>query len=356
MPNQTITPIEIDRRKIGPGYPTYFIAELSANHKQDYGEAEKLLRAAFEAGADAIKLQTYTPDTLTIDCDRDIFRHGGGSLWKHRTLYDLYQDAYMPWEWQPKLKKLADNLGITLFSTPFDLTAVDFLEKMAVPAYKISSFEIIDLPLIRRAAATGKPLIISTGMATIEEIEDAVNTVGDSGNNQLVLLKCTSSYPADPADMHLRTIPDLSARFNIPCGLSDHTTGAAIPIAAVTLGACVVEKHFTLSRADNTVDSAFSMEPAEFKEMVNEVRLVEKSLGSVHFGPSKRETESLSFRRSLFIVSDMRKGDVLTPENMRSIRPGQGLSPKHYDQVLGRRINRDVPKGTPLSWDLIETV
>ena len=345
--------IQIGSRKIGEGFPVYIIAELSANHRQDFSEAEKLVRAAKAAGADAVKLQTYTADTLTIDCQAECFRQPQGSLWQGRTLYDLYQEGSMPWEWQPKLKKLADDLDIDLFSTPFDPTAVDFLENMAVPAYKLASFEIIDLPLIKKIAATGKPIIMSTGMATLSEIDEAVSTARIAGATQIALLKCTSAYPAKASSMNLNTIPHLSKTFNLPAGLSDHTEGTTVPVAAVALGAVIIEKHFTISRKNKSLDSAFSLEQQEFKEMVKAVRLTEQALGSICFGPIKDERENVNFRRSLFIVQDMKKGDVLTPENIRSIRPGGGISSKYYDLVLGRRMKDTVSVGTALTWELI---
>ncbi|MCD6584208.1 MAG: pseudaminic acid synthase [Desulfobacteraceae bacterium] len=345
--------IQIGSRKIGAGFPVYIIAELSANHRQDFGEAEKLVRAAKASGADAIKLQTYTADTLTIDCQAECFIQPQGSLWQGRTLYDLYQEGSMPWEWQPKLKELADDLEIDLFSTAFDPTAVDFLEQMAVPAYKLASFEIVDLPLIKKIAATGKPIIMSTGMATLREIDEAVNTARSTGASQIALLKCTSAYPAKASDMNLKTISQLSKTFNLPAGLSDHSEGVTIPIAAVAVGATIIEKHFTLSRKNESLDSAFSLEPQEFKEMVKAVRLTEQALGQVCFGPANEERENVNFRRSLFIVKDMKEGDVLTPENFRSIRPGGGISPKYYDLLLGKRVKKNVCEGTALTWELM---
>ena len=345
--------IQIGSRKIGAGFPVYIIAELSANHRQDYNEAEKLVRAAKEAGADAVKLQTYTADTLTIDCQAECFIQPPGSLWQGRTLYDLYQEGSMPWEWQPKLKKLADDLDIDLFSTPFDSTAVDFLEKMAVPAYKVASFEIIDLPLIKKIAATGKPIIMSTGMATLSEIDEAVSTARTASASQIALLKCTSAYPAKAFNMNLKTIPHLSKTFNLPAGLSDHSEGTTIPVAAVALGACIIEKHFTLSRKNGSLDRAFSLEPQEFKEMVEAVRLTEQALGQICFGPGKDEHENVNFRRSLFIVKDMKKGDILTSKNIRSIRPGGGILPEYFDLVLGKKIKETTSKGSALTWELI---
>ncbi|MBI4523172.1 MAG: pseudaminic acid synthase [Deltaproteobacteria bacterium] len=345
--------IEISGRRIGPGQPVYIVAEMSANHNQDLDQAVQIIHAAKEAGADAVKLQTYTPDTLTIDSDQEYFRVGGGTLWDGRNLYDLYGDAYTPWDWQPKLKQIANDLGLDLFSTPFDHTSVDFLEEMRVPAYKIASFEIIDLPLIRRIAQTGKPIVMSTGMATLGEVEEAVKTIRETGGNQLGLLKCTSAYPAPPEEMNLRTIPHLAEAFSVPAGVSDHTLGIAVPVAAVALGACIVEKHFTLSRSIPGPDNDFSLEPHEFKAMVEAIRTVEKALGRVHYGLSEKEATSRVFRRSLFVVKDMKTGEMFSEENVRSIRPGHGLAPKHLSEVLGRRAANDIARGTPLGWSHI---
>lgn len=345
--------IEINGRFIGPGYPMYIVAEMSANHNQDFEQAVHILQAAKEAGADAVKLQTYTPDTLTIACDNEYFRIGRGTIWEGRNLYDLYGEAYTPWEWQPKLKEIADDLGLDLFSTPFDATAVDFLQEMDVSAYKIASFEIVDLPLIRQVARTGKPIIMSTGMATLAEIDEAVRTAREAGATQIALLKCTSAYPAPPEEMNLRTIPHLSEAFGVPAGLSDHTLGIAVPVVAVTLGACIIEKHFTLSRATSGPDSAFSLEPHEFKEMVEAIRVAEKALGKVRYEVTEREAASRVFRRSLFVVRDVKVGEVFTEKNVRSIRPGYGLYPRYLDEVLGRRAARNIERGTPLSWELV---
>lgn len=343
----------IGNREIGPGKPTYIIAELSANHNQDYDEAVRLIRAAKESGADAVKLQTYTADTITIDSDKEYFRIGGGTLWDGKNLYQLYQEAYTPWEWQPKLKKEAESLGMDLFSTPFDDTAVDFLEEMGVKAHKIASFEVVDLGLVRKIAATGKPVIMSTGMATLAEIEDAVIALRQAGCKQLALLKCTSGYPASPDEMNLLTIPHLAKAFNVVPGLSDHTMSVATPVAAVALGACIIEKHFTSSRSQPGPDSAFSLEPAEFRAMVDAVRLAERALGEVHYGVSEREAKSRVFRRSLFVVKDVKKGEKFTAENVRSIRPAHGLAPKFLGEVLGGVAAADISRGTPLSWQLI---
>jgi N-acetylneuraminate synthase len=335
------------------GLPVYIVAELSANHNQDFDQALHLVHAAKEAGASAVKLQTYTPDTLTIDCDNENFRIGPGTIWEGRTLYDLYGEAYTPWEWQPKLKEVANGLGLDLFSTPFDATAVDFLETMDVPAYKVASFEIVDPALLHRVAETGKPVILSTGMATLGEIEEAVQTIREAGGGQLALLKCSSAYPAPPEEMNLRTIPHLAQAFDVAVGLSDHTLGIAVPVAAVALGACIVEKHFTLSRGVPGPDSAFSLEPEEFRAMVEAIRVAEKALGQVRYAATERETASRAFRRSLFVVKDVEAGKVFSEENVRSIRPGYGLPPKHLDDVLGRPASRDLRAGMPLTWDLV---
>lgn len=341
--------LSINSRKIGPGEPVYIVAEMSANHNQDFDQAVRILEEAKAAGADAVKLQTYTPDTLTIDCDNEYFRIKG-TIWEGKDLYQLYGEAYTPWEWQTKLKGIADQLGLDLFSTPFDTTAVDFLETMGVPAYKVASFELIDLPLLRKIATTGKPVILSTGMASLSEIDEAVKTLREEGASQIALLKCTSAYPALPADMNLRTIPHLAAAFGVPVGLSDHTPGVAVPVAAVVLGACIIEKHFTLSRADKGPDSEFSLEPQEFKTMVAAVREAEQALGQVCYGLSQKERDSRVFRRSLFVVRDMAAGEEFTEANVRSIRPGHGLHPRYLETILGRRAVCDIKKGTPLSW------
>lgn len=341
---------KIGNRSIGEEQSTYIIAELSANHNQSFDRAVEIIRAAKDAGTDAIKLQTYTPDTITIQSDKPYFVHSSESLWSGQTLYDLYGEAYTPWEWQPELKEIANDLGLDFFSSPFDHTAVDFLEAMDVPAYKIASFEIVDIPLIKRIAQTGKPIIMSTGMASLAEIDEAVQTIREAGNNQLALLKCTSAYPSPPKEMNLRTIPHLAEAFNVPVGLSDHTLGIAVPVAAVALGACIIEKHFTLSRDVPGPDSAFSLEPHEFKAMVDSVRVAEKALGKVQYEVTEREKASRVFRRSLFVVQDMKAGEVFTEENVRSIRPGHGLHTRYLGEVLGRRAARDIERGTPLGW------
>jgi len=346
--------IRIGQSRISTGSATYIIAEMSANHGQSYDKAVKIIHAAKEAGADAIKLQTYTPETITINCDNEYFRIGKGTIWEGKNLYELYKEAYTPWEWQPKLKKIADGLGLDLFSTPFDNTAVGFLEEMNVPAYKIASFELVDIPLIQYVAKTGRPIIMSTGMATLAEIDEALTTARGAGCKELALLKCTSAYPADPAEMNLRTIHNMAETFQVPVGLSDHTLGIAVPIAAVALGVCcIVEKHFTLSRAIPGPDSAFSLEPHEFKAMVEAIRITEKVLGKISYEVTEKEAASRVFRRSLFVVKDMKAGDIFTQVNIRSIRPGYGLSTKYMDIILGKRAKQDIGLGTPLNWNLI---
>ena len=352
--NCMVSHFAINGRSIGPDHPTYVIAEVSANHNQSFDAAVRLIHAAAEAGADAVKLQTYTPDTLTIRSDRPAFRVSGGTLWDGKTLYDLYAEAYTPWEWQPKLKDIAEQLGLDLFSTPFDHTAVEFLEEMNVAAYKVASFELVDIPLIERIAATGKPMIISTGMATLVEITEAVGAARRLGNEQIALLKCTSAYPAPASSMNLRTIPHLASTLSVPVGVSDHTLGIAVPAAAVALGACLVEKHLTNSRAEPGPDSAFSLEPHEFRQMVEAVRTAKQALGEVCYGATEVEQASRSFRRSLFVVQDIEVGEQFNMSNVRSIRPGHGLSPKYLAEVLGRRAACRITAGTPLDWTVVE--
>ena len=347
------TVIEIGGRVIGVGHPTYVIAELSANHNQDFDQAVRILHAAKDAGADAIKLQTYTADTITLRSDKEYFRIGGGTLWDGRTLHDLYQEAFTPWEWQPKLKTITEELGMHLFSSAFEATAVDFLEQMRVPAHKVASFELVDIGLILKMARTGKPIIMSTGMATEAEISEALQAARGAGATQIALLKCTSAYPASADEANLLTIPELSRRFGCPAGLSDHTMGVAVPVAAVALGACILEKHLCLRRADGGPDGAFSLEPEEFKAMVAAVRTAERSLGLVQFAPSPSEVNSRRFRRSLFIVTDVKKGELFTEQNVRSIRPADGLHPRYYPEVLGKRAAVDIEPGTPLAWALV---
>jgi len=345
---------QIGNRRIGPGYPAYIIAEMSANHHHDFHTAVRLVHEAKAVGADAIKLQTYTPDTLTIDCDQDHFRIGEGTIWEGKNLYQLYREAYTPWEWQPKLKGIAQGLGIDCFSTPFDASAVDFLEEIDMPAYKVASFELVDLPLLQKIGQTGKPVILSTGMAREQEIQEAVDTLRGSGCSQLALLKCTSAYPADPKEMNLLTIPYLTKRFNVVAGLSDHTMGLVASVASVALGGNIIEKHFTLSRQVPGPDTAFSLEPDEFRSLVEAVRQAEASLGRVCLEPGLKESASQVFRKSLFVVEDMQAGDIFTQKTVRSIRPGNGLAPKYLARVLGHKAKTDVFRGTPLNWDLID--
>jgi len=344
---------QINGRRVGSGHPVYVIAELSANHNRDFGQAVGIIAAAKQAGADAVKLQTYTADTISLKSDKEYFRVKGGTLWDGRTLHDLYCEAYTPWEWQPKLKQVANQVGLDLLSSAFDPTAVDFLEEMGVPAHKVASFELVDLPLIEKMARTGKPLIMSTGMASIEEIDEAVATARRAGATQIALLKCNSAYPAPAQEMHLRTIPEIARRFEVPVGLSDHSLGMVAAVAAVALGACILEKHLTLSRAVPGPDSAFSLEPPEFKHIVDAVRETEAALGNVYFGASEKEQASRRFRRSLFVVRDVKQGELFSTENVRSIRPGDGLHTRHLNEILGRRAAYDIERGTPMSWEMV---
>jgi pseudaminic acid synthase len=345
--------IQIGDKKVGSGCPVYIIAELSANHNQDFNEAVKLIHAAKEAGADAVKIQTYTPDTLTLNCTNEYFTIGRGTQWEGKNLYELYGEAYTPWEWQPELRKTAQEIGLDLFSTPFDPTSVDFLLQMDVPAFKVASFEIVDIPLIRTIARTGRPVIMSTGMASLAEIQEAVDAIRHEGNDQIALLKCTSAYPALPEEMNLKTIPDMAGIFRVPVGLSDHTLGTTIPVAAVALGACIIEKHFTLSRKTPGPDSSFSLEPHEFRTMVDAIRGIEKALGTVNYDATEHEKASRVFRRSLFAVEDIAEGELFTGKNIRSIRPGYGLLPKYLPEILGKPAKKNICRGTPLSWDMI---
>lgn len=344
--------IEIDGHVIGKGHAPFIIAELSANHNGDLGRALQSIESAKACGADAIKLQTYTPDTMTIDCDRADFRIKGG-LWDGYTLYELYKAAHTPFEWHEAMFKKSREIGITVFSTPFDETAVDLLEELEAPAYKIASFEVADLALIARVARTGKPMIVSTGMADLNEIAEAVQTARDSGCCELVLLHCVSGYPTPVGDANLCTIGDLAMRFDVPVGLSDHTLGTTVSIAAIAAGATIIEKHFTLDRADGGFDSEFSIEPDELVELVSGTRDAWAALGTVSYVRKKSEEPNTVFRRSLYIVKDIEKGTVLSPENVRCIRPGHGLAPKHLEKVLGNRVARDVTRGTPLDWSLL---
>lgn len=344
---------EISGRPIGTGFPTYIIAEVSANHGQDIKTAKRIIEAAAAAGADAIKLQTYRPDTITLDLHQPPFIVEGGLLWEGASLHDLYADAMTPWEWHQELFDLAGSLGMHAFSSPFDPTAVQFLEGLDVPAFKIASFEIIDHGLIELVARTGKPVIISTGMATLDEIEDAVRVATEAGVQGLALLRCNSGYPADPGEMDLLTIADMQERFQIPIGLSDHTLGHMASVAAVAMGAAILEKHVTLKRSDGGPDSAFSLEPDELAALVADVREVEALSGSVRYGPSKREVASRSLRRSLFVVEDVTAGEKVTAKNVRSIRPGNGMHPGELPNIVGRTFSVDAPRGTPLTFDLL---
>lgn len=346
--------MKIGSRSIGPGHPCYMVAELSANHGHDFDQAVRTIHAMKEAGADAVKIQTYTPDTMTIACDAPPFIVGGGTLWDGRTLHDLYKDAYTPWEWQPELQKVAQELGLDFFSTPFDATAVDFLEAMNVPVHKIASFELVDIPLLKKVAATGKPVIMSTGMSTLAEIEEAVATLRAANSGPMILLKCTSAYPAPPSEMNLRTMVDMGQRFGVPVGLSDHTLDNNSSIAAVALGACVIEKHFVLSRSLPGPDSPFSLEPQEFRAMVDAVRTVEQAMGTVRYEAASREKSSMVFRRSLFVVEDVAEGEPFTTRNVRVIRPGFGMHSRHYEEIQGRVAATAIKRGTPLDWNLIK--
>lgn len=345
--------INIKGRMVGEGYPAYIIAEMSGNHAGSIERAKEIIREAKRCGADCIKIQTYTPDTLTIDCHNPYFHIGNGT-WEGENLYELYGKAYTPWEWQPELKAEADRVGIDFLSTPFDRTSVDFLEKMGLDFYKIASFEMVDLPLLRYIAATGKPIIMSTGLSTVEEIQESIQAILECGNSQLALLKCSSAYPALPEQMNLRTICDMKERFGLPIGLSDHSMGHLSAVTAVTLGASIIEKHFCLGREIENPDASFSMTPAEFKEMVDTIRQVEAALGTVFYGVAEQEKESIVFRRSVFVVEDIKAGECFNEQNTRIIRPGYGLKPKYFEDVLGMKVNRDIERGTPLSFDMVE--
>ena len=345
--------MSIEGRPIASDHPPFVIAELSGNHNGDIERAFRLIEAAKQAGANAVKLQTYTADTITIDHDGPGFTISG-ELWNGRRLYELYREAHTPWDWHPALFEYARKIGISCFSSPFDSSAIDFLETLDAPAYKIASFELVDIPLISYAARTGKPLILSTGMATKEEIGEAVSNALAAGCRELVLLKCTSTYPASPADSHLTTIPALRSLFDCEVGLSDHTPGIGAAVASVALGATVIEKHLTLSRADGGVDAAFSLEPNEFTQLVREAHAAAQAIGHVHFGPTNAEQKSLVFRRSLYITQDLQAGDRVTPDNLRAIRPGYGLPPKFFDDLIGKKVIKAVRRGTPTTWTLFD--
>lgn len=345
---------KIGSRIVGDNAPTFIVAELSGNHNQDYNRALELVHAAKEAGADAIKLQTYTADTITIDCDDPIFQINEGTIWDGRTLYDLYQEAYTPWDWQPRIMEEANKLGMECFSSPFDFTSVDFLEEMNVPAYKIASYEINDIPLIRKVAKLHKPIIFATGIAYPEDIRLALDICKEEGNEDIFLLKCVSSYPTPYEEVHLNIIPTLAKTYGCLTGLSDHTMGTAVAVGSIALGAKMVEKHLTLRRSDGGPDSAFSMEPEEFAKMVQDIRIVEKALGSSEYKLTPTQELEHGGSRSLFVVKDIAAGEILTPDNIRSIRPGDGLHTKHYDEILGKQAAFDLKKGTPLKWELLK--
>lgn len=341
--------ITIANRKIGANHSPFIIAEMSGNHNQSLERALEIVEAAAKAGAHAIKIQTYTADTMTLDiAEGEFFIEDKNSLWKGKSLYDLYKEAYTPWEWHKEIFNYAKKLGIIAFSSPFDSTAVDFLESLGAPCYKIASFENTDIPLIRKVSKTGKPVIISLGMASIEEIEESVAAAREAGCTDLILLKCTSTYPASPKNSNIVTIPDIQKRFGVNVGLSDHTLGVGVAVASVVLGACVIEKHFTLKRADGGVDSAFSLEPHELKSLVDESHRAFEGLGKISYGTSDAEKSNKIFRRSLYVVEDIKAGDKFTPENVRAIRPGFGIAPKYYDKVMGKTSLHNIKRGTPL--------
>ena len=346
--------IIIDGHCISEDSPTFVIAEMSANHLMDFDRAVAIMQAAKDAGADAIKIQTYTPDTITLDCDDPCFQITQGTIWDGTTLHKLYETAYTPWEWQPKLQKIAKEMGLVFFSSPFDLSSVDFLEEMDVPVFKVASFEINDIPFIRKIARTGKPIIMSTGIAYLADIELALKTCREEENENVILLKCCSAYPTPYEDLNLKTIPSMKEVFDCVVGLSDHTMGCAVAGAAVAVGAKVVEKHLTLSRADGGADAAFSMEPQEFKQMVDQIRIIEKAMGRVTYDLTPKQKASRDHSRSLFIAKDMKAGDVFTPENLRSVRPSCGLHTKYYEELLGKKIRKDAKLGTPMSWELVD--
>ncbi len=339
-------------KQIGEGHPAYLIAEMSANHAGSLTRAKEIIHAAKESGADCIKIQTYTPDTMTIDCENDYFKISEGT-WDGENLYHLYQRAYTPWEWQQELKEEAEKAGIDFLSTPFDKTSVDFLEGIGIQSYKVASFELVDLPLIAYIASKGKPMILSTGMASLGEIEEAVHTIRNAGNNKLALLRCASAYPAVTDDMNLRTMQNMAETFQVPVGLSDHSMGSVGAVTAVALGAKIIEKHFCIDRSIANPDSSFSMNPAEFAQMVKDIRQAEKAIGIVKYGVTKQEESNAPFRRSIFCVQDIKQGEILTEENIRIIRPGYGLKPKYYQQVLGQTAQQDIKRGTPLQFEMI---
>lgn len=346
--------IRIGKHLINDSSPTFIVAEMSANHLMNFDRAVAILKAAKEAGADAIKIQTYTPDTITLDCDEPCFQITQGTIWDGTTLHKLYQTAYTPWEWQPKLKEIAEELELEFFSSPFDFSSVDFLEELDIPVYKIASFEITDIPFIRKIAKLGKPMIFATGVAKLADIELALQTCKEEGNEQIILLKCTSSYPAPYEDINLKTMVSMGETFDCIIGLSDHSMGHAVADAAVAMGAKVVEKHFTLSREDGGPDAAFSMEPDEFRTMVEDIRKIEKALGKVTYELTEKQTREREHTRSLFVAQNMKAGEIFTPENLKSVRPGCGLHTKYYEELLGKKIKIDTKLGTPMNWDLVD--
>ncbi|MCB2340761.1 pseudaminic acid synthase [Clostridium estertheticum] len=346
--------IKVNDIVIDDNSPVFIVAEISANHNGNFDNAVKLIKEAAKAGVDAIKLQTYTADTITIDCDNQYFQIKQGTLWDGRNLHDLYKEAYTPWDWQPKLKKIAEEEGLICFSSPFDKTAVDFLEDMNVPVYKVASFEITDIQLIEYMASKGKPMILATGIATLSEIQEAIDACKRVGNNQIAILKCTSAYPAPLEDMNLKTIPNIAETFNVVSGLSDHTIGISVPIAAVALGAKIIEKHFTLCRADGGPDAAFSLEPDELKAMVKSIREIEKALGTITYDLTDKMKNSRAFSRSLFVVKDIKKGEIFSESNVRSIRPGYGMHTRYYNDIIGKMAKINISKGTPMEWKLID--
>jgi pseudaminic acid synthase len=350
----TTEAVSIGAHPIGAAHPVYIVAEVSANHGGSLDRALELVASAAACGADAVKLQTYRPESLTIDSDAPPFRIAEGTLWSGRRLYELYEEAQTPWEWHEAIFAAAREVGIDCFSTPFDLPAIEFLERFDPPAYKVASFELIDLALVEAVARRGRTVILSTGMATVDEIDDAVRVAVDAGARGVVLLRCNSAYPAEPGEMDLRTIPDMAARWDVPIGLSDHTRSTSAALAAVSLGAVMLEKHVTMARSDGGPDAPFSLEPAELRALVDAVRETERALGRVRYGPSESETPSLAFRRSLFAVRDIPAGEVLTADSVRSIRPAGGLAPKELGSVLGRRVGRAIARGTPITWDVLD--
>lgn len=342
----------IGNRLVGADHPCFCVAEMSGNHNKDFSRAVEIIHAAKEAGADAIKLQTYTADSLSVDCHSDIFVNHGG-LWDGMTEYELYQEASTPWEWQPRLMEIANKLGLECFSSPFDFASVDFMTECKMPAYKVASYEINDIPLIRKIAAQHKPIIFATGIAHLEDIDRAMQICREEGNDEVFLLKCVSAYPTPYEEINLRMIPTLAARYDCLVGLSDHSMGSVVPVGAVPFGIKMVEKHLTLKRSDGGPDGAFSMEPREFKEMVDNIRIIEKALGASEYALTPKQEKERNGSRSLFVVKDIKAGEKITPENVRSIRPGYGLHTMYYEEVLGKTVTRDVKMGTPLSWDMM---